>query len=65
MDDDLEGLEREGLINEVLHVGYDDANEWKVIVLNDRDDVELVIPFTASYQSSSTRKPNTADQTAI
>jgi len=49
----------------LLHVGYDDANEWKVIVLNDQDDVELVIPFTASYQSSSTRKPNTADQTAV
>jgi hypothetical protein len=49
----------------LLHVGYDDANEWKVIVLNDQDDAELVIPFTASYQSSSTRKPNTADQTAV
>jgi hypothetical protein len=49
----------------LLHVGYDDANEWKVIVLNDQDDVELVIPFTASYQYSSTRRPNTADQTAV
>jgi hypothetical protein len=49
----------------LLHVGYDDAYEWKVIVLNDQDDVESVIPFTASYQSSSTRKPNTADQTAV
>ena len=49
----------------LLHIGYDDANEWKVIILNDRDGVELVIPFTASYQSSSTRKPNTAGQTAV
>jgi len=23
----------------LLHVGYDDANEWKVIVLNDQDDL--------------------------
>jgi Domain of unknown function (DUF6894) len=39
------------LVDKILHhVGYDDANEWKVIVLNDEDDAQLVIPFSVSYQ---------------
>jgi hypothetical protein len=40
----------------LLHVGYDDADEWKVIVSNDDDDTQLTIPFTVSYLLSSTRK---------
>ena len=40
----------------LLHVGYDDADEWKVIVSNDEDNVQLIIPFTVSYLLSSTRK---------
>ena len=32
----------------LLHVGYEDANEWKVIVSNDEDDTQLIIPFAAS-----------------
>ena len=40
----------------LLHVGYDDADEWKVIVSNDKDHVQLIIPFTASYLLSSTRR---------
>ena len=39
------------LVDKILqHVGYDDANEWKVIVSNDEDDAQLVIPFSVSYQ---------------
>ena len=39
------------LVDNILHhVGYDDANERKVIVLNDEDDAQLVIPFSVSYQ---------------
>jgi hypothetical protein len=33
----------------LLHVGYEDANEWKVIVSNDEDDTQLIIPFAVSY----------------
>ena len=40
----------------LLHVGYDDADEWKVIVSNDEDDAQLIIPFTVSYLLSSTRR---------
>ena len=39
------------LVDKILqHVGYDDANEWKVIVSNDEDDAQLVLPFSVSYQ---------------
>jgi hypothetical protein len=47
----------------LLHVGYQDANEWKVIVSNDEDDTQLIIPFAVSYRvaaeslRSGTRKP--------
>jgi hypothetical protein len=40
----------------LLHVGHDDADEWKVIVSNDEDNAQLIIPFTVSYLLSSTRK---------
>jgi hypothetical protein len=40
----------------LLHVGYDDADQWKVIVSNDEDDTQLIIPFTVSYLLGSTRK---------
>jgi hypothetical protein len=33
----------------LLHVGYDDADEWKVIVSNDEDDAQLIIPFTVFH----------------
>ena len=33
----------------LLHVGYDDADEWKVIVSSDEDDTQLIIPFAVSY----------------
>jgi hypothetical protein len=39
------------LVDKILqHVGYDDANEWKVIVSNDEDDAQLVLPFSVCYQ---------------
>jgi hypothetical protein len=50
------------LVDKILqHVGYDDANEWKVIVSNDEDDAQLVIPFSVSYQFAI-KKAKTADQ---
>jgi hypothetical protein len=50
------------VVDKILqHVGYDDANEWKVIVSNDEDDAQLVIPFRVSYQFGI-KKAKTADQ---
>ena len=40
----------------LLRVGYDDADEWKVIVSNDEDNAQLIIPFTVSFLLNSTRK---------
>ena len=45
----------------VLHVGYDDADEWKVIVSSDEDDTQLIIPFAVSYLLDSTRRAKTGD----
>jgi hypothetical protein len=50
------------LVDKILqHVGYDDANEWKVIVSNNEDGVQLVIPFSVSYEFRI-KKAKTADQ---
>jgi hypothetical protein len=32
----------------VLHVGDDDAEAWKVIVLNDDRDAQMIVPFSVS-----------------
>lgn len=41
------------LIDNILrHVGNDDANDWKLIVSNNEDDVQLIIPFAISYFSA-------------
>jgi hypothetical protein len=38
------------LIDKILfHVGHDDAEAWKVIVLNDDHDALMIIPFSVSY----------------
>jgi precorrin-6x reductase len=37
------------LIDKVLfHVGYDDADTWKVIISNDEHDAQMIIPFAVS-----------------
>ena len=37
------------LVHKILfHVGHDDAKEWKVIVLNDAHDAQMIIPFSVS-----------------
>jgi hypothetical protein len=46
------------------HVGYDDAHEWKVVVSNNEDDSQLVIPFSASYQFGI-RRAKTADRNVV
>jgi hypothetical protein len=38
------------LIHKILfHVGHDDARAWKVIVLNDDHDAQMIIPFSVSH----------------
>ena len=49
----------------LLHVGYDDAEEWKVIVSTDEDDAQLIIPFTVSYLLSSTRRAKIANPVSV
>jgi len=34
------------LIDKILfHVGYDDADLWKVVISNDGDDAQMIVPF--------------------
>jgi hypothetical protein len=53
------------LVDKILqHVGCDDAREWKVVVSNNEEDVQLVIPFRASYQFRI-KKTKTADRNVV
>ena len=37
------------LIHKILfHVGHEEAEEWKVIVLNDDHDAQMIVPFSVS-----------------
>ena len=41
------------LINKVLcHSGPDDGKAWKVIVLSEKDNVQIIVPFPESYSFS-------------
>ena len=33
----------------VSHVGHDDADVWKVVISNDEDDPQVIVPFAVSY----------------
>jgi hypothetical protein len=33
----------------LFHVGYDDAEAWKVIISNDSYEAQMVVPFPMSY----------------
>jgi len=38
------------LIHKILfHVGHEDAEAWKVIVLNDDHDAQMIVPFSVSH----------------
>ena len=38
------------LIDKILfHVGYDDAEAWKVIISNDSHEAQMIVPFPISY----------------
>jgi hypothetical protein len=38
------------LIHKILfHVGHDDAEAWKVVILNDDHDAQMIVPFSALH----------------
>jgi hypothetical protein len=39
-----------------LYTGYDDSEEWNVIILNEQFEVSLIVPFSFSYFFSERRK---------
>jgi hypothetical protein len=45
------------LIHKILfHVGHDDAEAWKVLVLNDDHDAQMIIPFSVSHALRAQRR---------
>ena len=40
----------------LLHVGHEDAEAWKVIVLNDDHDAQMIIPFSVSPMLRAPRR---------
>jgi hypothetical protein len=45
------------LIYRILyHVGHDDAEAWKVIILNDEHDAQMIIPFSVSHAFRAQRR---------
>ena len=45
------------LIDKILfHVGHDDADTWKVVILNDDHDGQIIVPFTVSDQAGVQRR---------
>jgi hypothetical protein len=44
------------LIRKILfHVGHEDAEAWKVIVLNDHHDAQMIVPFSVAHAFSAQR----------
>jgi hypothetical protein len=45
------------LIHKILfHVGHDDAEAWKVIVLNDDHDAQMIVPFSVAQTLRAQRQ---------
>ena len=45
------------LIHKILfHVGHEEAEEWKVIVLNDDHDAQMIVPFSVSQALRAQRR---------
>jgi hypothetical protein len=44
----------------LLHVGYDDAKEWKVIISNDQHDGQIIIPFLVPIRHLFRRSKKTS-----
>jgi hypothetical protein len=38
------------LIHKILfHVGHEDAEAWKVVILNNEHDAQMIVPFSVSH----------------
>ena len=49
------------LIDKILfHVGYDDADTWKVIISNDEHHAQMIVPFAVSDVLRAQRRRNGA-----
>jgi hypothetical protein len=33
----------------LFHVGHDDGQEWKVVILNDEHDAQMIVPLSVSH----------------
>ena len=45
------------LIDKILfRVGHDDAEAWKVVILNDQHDAQMIVPFSVSHAYRAQRK---------
>ena len=48
------------LIDKILfHVGYDDADLWKVVISNDEHDAQMIVPFAVSHAIRRQRRRTT------
>jgi hypothetical protein len=45
------------LIDKILfRVGHEDAEAWKVLILNDEHDAQMIVPFTVSHTLRAQRR---------
>ena len=45
------------LIHKILfHVDHEDAEEWKVVILNNEHDAQMIIPFSVSHAFRAQRR---------
>jgi hypothetical protein len=40
----------------VLHVGHDDADVWNVVISNDEDRAQMIVPFALSHITRGQRR---------
>jgi hypothetical protein len=40
----------------LFHVGHDDAQQWKIVILSDAHDAQMIIPFSVSHTFSAQRR---------
>ena len=45
-----------------LYTGYEDSEEWNVVIMNEQFEVSLIVPFSFSYFFSTRRKGGVEEQ---
>jgi hypothetical protein len=54
------------LIDKVLfHVGYDDAEAWKVIISNDSYEAQMIVPFPMSYSHRAHLQSESSNEVVV